>query len=58
MVDLKQDAGGGRTIVHPTGTVWIGGAPTFVTAVNTTNRVLYTTRNNGSTVEAEYHGAY
>ena len=44
--------------VLPGPTVWIGGAPTFDTAANKTNRVLYTTRNSGTSVEAEYHGAY
>jgi hypothetical protein len=56
LVDYKQDSVGGRTIVHPTGTVWFGGTPTFDTAANKTNRVLYTNAASAG-VLAHYGGA-
>ena len=58
MVDYKQDGTGGRTVVHPTGTVWVGGTPTFTTTANATNRVIYTTFNAGTSIQARYQGAY
>ena len=57
-VDYVQDGTGGRTVTHPSGTVWAGGAPTFDTAASKTNRVTYVTRDGGTEIVGHYGGAW
>lgn len=51
LVELKQDATGGRLVTHPAGVKWAGGAaPTLTTTAAKVDLIEYFSRDGGTTL--------